>query len=316
MAHGIDTALDGAEERDYNFVCNALKGKPRHTALVASWLRDGELDAALRRRDLRGIQLVLGPSLPAKCKKMRHLPPRVLRRLFYQAVGAVDECYEPEGTDALDYATQIQPIMLWALLCELDTPVPCTHVHHQYEEPLVAVLWERYVVCGSLLDGVTYETLATHTGWYFYDPKKPLEVVVRMKDEVLTVKLPDNEELLKGYRLSVVDNYQLTTASLQDEDEGYIRNLYKLLSKQHANQKFAQTDEAFEYPDAAEGFSALDVEKASDIEVKPPLEWAAPVPKAKCRPKSRAKARGSVAAATAGPPSVPPADVPAGRPPS
>ena len=68
MAHGIDTALDGAEERDYTFVCNALRGKPRHTALVASWLRDGELDAALRRRDLRGIQLVLGPSLPAKCK--------------------------------------------------------------------------------------------------------------------------------------------------------------------------------------------------------------------------------------------------------
>jgi hypothetical protein len=65
--------------------------------------------------------------------------------------------------------------MLWALLCGLDTPAPCTHVHHQYEEPLVAVLWERYVVCGSLLDGVTYDTLATRTGWYFYDAKKPRE---------------------------------------------------------------------------------------------------------------------------------------------
>jgi hypothetical protein len=131
------------------------------------------------RRDLRGIQLVLGPSLPAKLKKMRHLPPRVLRRLFYQAVGAVDECYEPEGTDALDYATQIQPIMLRALLCGLDTPAPCTHAHHQYEEPLVAALWERYVVCSSLLDGATYESLATQAGWDFYDPNKPLEVVAR-----------------------------------------------------------------------------------------------------------------------------------------
>jgi hypothetical protein len=99
MAHGIDTALDGGEESDYTFVCNALRGKPRHTALVASWLRDGELDAALRRRDLRGIQLVLGPALPAKCKKMRHLPPRVLRRLFYQAVGAVDQAFEPGDVD-------------------------------------------------------------------------------------------------------------------------------------------------------------------------------------------------------------------------
>ena len=53
-------------------------------------------------------------------------------------------------------------------------------------------MWERYVVCGSLLDGVTYEALATHTGRYFHGPKKPLEVVVRMKDEVLTIKLPDS----------------------------------------------------------------------------------------------------------------------------
>ena len=90
--------------------------------------------------------------------------------------------------------------------------------------------------------------------------------------------------------------------------------MYKLLAKQHPKSKFAQNDEALEYPDAAAGFSALGVEKASGIEVKPPLEWAVPVPKAKCRPKPRPKARGSVAA-IAGPPSVPPADVPAGRPP-
>ena len=215
----------------------------------------------------------------------------------------------------MDYATQIQPIMWWVLLCGLDTLVPCTHVHHQHEEPLVAVLWDCYVVCGSLLDGVTYDALATHAGWYFYDPKKPLKVAVRLKDEVLTIKLPDNAEFLTGYRLSVVDNYQLTTASLQDEDEGHNRNLYTLLAKQHPKSKFAQNDEAFEHPAAAEGFNALDVEKASDIEVKPPLEWAVPMPKAKCRPKPRPKARGSVAASS-GPPSVPPADVPAGRPPS
>ena len=134
---------------------------------------------------------------------------------------------------------------------------------------------------------------------------------MRLKDEVLKIKLPDNEELLEGCRLSVVDNYQLTTASLQGEDEGYSRNMYKLLAKQHPKVKFAQNDEAFEYPDAAEGFSSLDVDKASDIEVNPPLEEAAPTAKSKCRPKSKPKARGSVP--MVGAPSVPPAEVPAGK---
>ena len=206
--------------------------------------------------------------------------------------------------------------MLWTLLCGLDTPVPCTHVHHQYEEPLVAVLWERYVVCGSLLDGVTYDTLATRTGWYFYDAKKPREVVARLKEEALTINLPDNEELLKGYCLTIADNYQLTTACLQDEEEGHSRNLYKLLAKQHPKSKFMQNDEPFEYPDAAEGFSSLDVDKASDIEVKAPIEELVlgPTAKSKCKPKSKPKARGSASAV--GAPSAPPAEVPAGKPPA
>ena len=59
----------------------------------------------------------------------------------------------------------------------------------------------------------------------------------------------------------------------------------------------------------------MDVDKASDIEVKAPIEELVlgPTAKSKCKPKSKPKARGSVP--VVGAPSLPPAEVPSDKPP-
>ena len=126
---GLEACLDSAEDKDFIFVQKCLCEKPRLTALVASWLRDGELDKALAHRDSRRVTKVLGEKLPPKCKKLKSIPPRVWKSLWARILDLpVGTSFEPDDEEVMT-SHEIINMCYYALRCSVRRPQIVSQVY-------------------------------------------------------------------------------------------------------------------------------------------------------------------------------------------
>jgi hypothetical protein len=114
--------IASAEDRDRTFVSEQMDITPGMTTIIASMIRDGQIQRALDRdREVKVLD-ALGETLKPRCEKLRNVPPRVWKSVFRQVLGIPDdEQFEPEDEPALEIQN-LMSMMMFALETTLDAP--------------------------------------------------------------------------------------------------------------------------------------------------------------------------------------------------
>jgi hypothetical protein len=254
---GFDHILDNQEDADFIYVTRCLNERPRLRAVVASLLRDGEIDRALMRRDSKAIAMQLGKPLTTRMKKLKNLAPRLWTQLFNHLNNIEgDATFEPEGADPISHLEKMQ-FCCFALNSMPDTDVPKQHPCSEWEGPMLAVLKARCAEVGPRLDSLTYHNKDSF-GWATYSNEKPTKVTIQWHaGGPLVVDLPYTEGFMQGCTVTIQDNCSLQDCYLCDENAGFSQVIWPLLQKQHPKHGLQQDCSAFELPDAAADFKEI-----------------------------------------------------------
>lgn len=263
----VDSLLDDAEDKDFLYVQRCLFNQPRLSALVASWLRDGELDRALARKDSRDVRAVLGAPLATRCKKMKGIPPRVFKAVWR---GITDpdplsgETFEPEDSEPLDMQTVIIPLLMWAMRTTPEAPIPSTHEKAGFEGPLYDVLMARYTEQGRILDGITYAKVGEYGKYFCVNKDDKTKIDFKSGKAEFQIQLPFANDYMKGLtELRIASNHLLREAELVEPSQGFSQNLFVMLQKQHPTFLLKHDDEGWEIADAAKRFVSVVMPKAA-----------------------------------------------------
>lgn len=266
---GLDNILENQEQRDFNYITKCLKDRPKLYGILASMLRDGEIDRALARREQKDIRSQLGRPIGARSKVMKHLAPRLWFSLF-QALKQLgeDQSFEPDGAEPLN-SRQVMSFCLLALNCTEDTPLPRSHAHPEFEGPLLAVLTARATRIGNRLADLVYANRDSF-GWAIFDPELPTQVSIRTfasppgAPQLIIVQLPFVVEFMRGLTVTIKNNCKLQDITLVDDGAGFCQSIWPLLQRQHPNHGLDQGATPFELPDAADAFASIAVPTKDD----------------------------------------------------
>lgn len=266
---GLDNILENQEQRDYAYIMRSLKDRPKLNGILASMLRDGEIDRALARREEKEVRVQLGRPIGARSKAMKNLAPRVWTSLFRTLKNIPEnEYFEPANAEVLP-ARQTMMFCLFAMNCTEDTPLQRSHAHSDFEGPLHAVFVARARNYGDRLADLVYANRDTF-GWATFDPEAPTTVTIRSfaqasaAPKVFSIRLPFTAEFMKYLQISVVNNCKLRDITLVDDTAGFSQAVWPLLQRQHPDHGLDQDSTAFEIPDAAAAYASIELPTAKD----------------------------------------------------
>ena len=261
-ASSVDTLVDKSRDLDRQFIIREIDARPDIMSILATMIREGELDRAILRQRYKHVTERLGKALPAKCTKLRHLRPGFWRELFRTLKRfAPDATFEPTGSDADSVPHhEYRDYCVFALGKTVDAPIPGGHAGDGFEGPLHLVLAAQAAVHGDVLSGLTYANRASF-GWAQYDSDDPCVVVVGGigKWPEYRVTLRESAERIKDMSPYLVNNLFLDKLEIADEDEGWSQNILCLLSKQFPDHGLDQNDAVFSHPNAADEYTDVDV---------------------------------------------------------
>lgn len=266
---GLDNILENQEQRDHSYIVRCLKERPKLNGVLASMLRDGEIDRALARREQKEIRQQLGRPIGARAKLMKHVAPRVWTTLL-GALKNIPEggFFEPAGQEAMS-ARQYFMFCLLAMNCTEDTPLPKSQPHADFEGPLIAVFTARARNIGDRLQDLVY---ANHDyfGWVSFDTDRPAQVMVKTfatsadAPRTLTVLLPYAVEFMQNLTVHIVNNCKLKEVTLVDDSAGFSQLVWPLLQRQHPQHGLDQSPVPFEIPEAAAAFASIELPNEKD----------------------------------------------------
>lgn len=254
---GMDNLLEGSMQKDRQYIISCLDDRPQLLPLVASMLRDGDIDRALQRRKLADLVAVLGNKLGSKVKKHRNLPSRFVDKALNALVGTAlfgDEAAEqPAPPGGMPSAARRLEVLLFGLGTTADTPLPKGHAHSEYEGPLLKVMDRRHSDMGNRLKGVTLAQFAA-IGYWSWSSSDPTNVKSQVRAGVV-VKLPYAAQFmlaLEGARIE--KNHMEHGANLISTREGFCQGLGPLIATQIPKAQLPEIPADYEYAEAADEF--------------------------------------------------------------
>lgn len=259
---GVDNLLVNSCQADKAYINRMLDENEAIVPVLASMIRDGEIDRALKRKETAALTQALGLKLNARCRKFRNFTPRLWKLLLQNILGAKSLSDFAGDKDGFD-DREVQHLCKFALGIVDDTPLPQVYDKAGYEGPLMSVLLARYKSQGQLLKNLSYDQLKAGVGYYMVDPADPTTMHVRGKPN-LSFNLGYRREFFENMTLYVKDNHDLQKATLVDDDSGFAQNLFKRLEKEKPHHGMVQNGDGFEFPDAARAYRDFDPSQAAD----------------------------------------------------
>lgn len=310
--NGILAAADHGTRADRQYILQWLDSRPELENFIASMLRSGTLQKAMRARTQATVAEELGrkfpPSRGKDQKRFKSLTARFRKACVLQWVGGDDDAWASVDDMVKDR------LFYYALATDPKTPLPVQHDHPDFEGPMFLVLNARYKDVGSRLDGCTPE-LAEGWGYFAHVVATPKIVLCHLNKKNMPLNM--DAVISQANDWCLLDNDTCDARLFSDTLDLGLR-LCKLYEK-HFGATLPKHDDAFEYPEAAKELRHLKApQEEEDDDTSGPTTTAvvampsAP-PQAAASPpasalalvngRARAKPKARKAARTAAPPS-------------
>lgn len=271
---GLVACMETQESADREFVNSEMVKKPHIAKILAGMIRDGRIDQAIARQAEKATATPdkqdLGRQLGKGCKSFKKLGVAVLQALLNKVAGndssaktslayLLKTTSEGGSTTTIDNST-VGEIFHFALAVNDNTPLPTMYKDAGYVNPLVEVLFKRYVDCGSRLE--KYKTVAqiTKVRFWHFDPQGEAANVVKftLGDKDLLLTLPMTADQVKEVTDWKIDAPHTFYATLSSASKFFSLPLGERLEARYLDEckslPMKDPAEGFEYDD---GFSEV-----------------------------------------------------------
>lgn len=251
-------ATEHCTRADRQYILTILDAKPELENFIATMLRSGTLEKAMRARSQSLAGQELGRKFPPNRsrgpRRFKHLTSRFRKACIAQRI----DMDSSDGWHDIEQSV-LDNLFYFALATDPETPLPKAHCHPEYEGPLYLVLAARYEAMGSRLSKCSPEE-ADSWGYFSVQGSKEGCVHCRLNEK----DLPLNMDTL--YKQAddwvIMDNHSME-AKIFSEELDIGQRLCKAYER-HFKLEMKKHDEEFEYPKAAD--------ELKDVEAPPEPE--------------------------------------------
>lgn len=287
--NGILAAADHGTRADRQYIISWLESRPELENFIASMLRSGTLQKAMRARSQAAAGAELGRKFPAMrgkdARRFKSLTARFRKACVSQWVGGDDDAWAEVDDSVKDR------LFYYALATDPKTPIPTQHDHPDFEGPMFLVLDARYKDVGKRLSGCT-PALADSWGYFRFAKETPQHVHCRLNGRNMALNTESMMQQVNDWGL--VDNGTLDARLFSDTlDIG--QRLCKLYEK-NFGVELPKHDEPFEYPTAAQELKDVPAPQEDDEEDTSAPATSAPADKTAAPASSSSQASTSTSA--------------------
>ena len=293
VVNSLAGQVSDTTDRDRLYVKTQVDELDNNTVqLLAQWMRDGVLTAAVKKANAAKPATALGRVLPSKFKKIGSAPPYLIQAFLDETCAEV--ITEPPNNNDDDdddgyVVTQDTglKLMQFALNKKLDVETPAKHAAVRWSNAMLLVLKAQAHAMGDRLKSVTRACVKSGAWGYFdWDGKvqENMTLVPRVGDVgSITVQMAkDFVELSDDLKL--VDNHS-HDARLASKTSGFECRLMPILRIQR-KVTYPSEESAFEFEQAADTLKPMLASVASEDGGK---ASGASKPKGKAAPKASPK---------------------------